>query len=389
MNAIYEQKYLISMKKILFRKLLYDCLKFFFISLISTSIIVWVFQAVNFLDIMIEDGRDHLVYIKYTLLNFPKTINQIIPFALFFSFSYVFSQYELRNELIVFWNFGISKIKLINFFLKISVILVVLQIVLTSLIVPKSQQLSREFLKGSNINFFDNFIKPKKFNDTIKNLTIYADSKTLDGDLKNIYMKKGSFTDFQITYAKRGKYNVKNGINFLTLYDGSTIYKNNNNISNVSFTKSDFNLSGLSTNTITTIKTQETSTLKLINCVENFLDGSLSDKNNKAITLNCNLRNIDNIFKELYKRHIVPFYIPVLILISLIHILYPKEKINFSKYRIFIFCLGLIMIIFSETTLRFISSSIKFNLNMIFLPLVILLFSYLLIIFKLNHRFKN
>ena len=202
-------------------------------------------------------------------------------------------------------------------------------------------------------------------------------------------MKKGSFTDFQITYAKRGKYNVKNGINFLTLYDGSTIYKNNNNISNVSFTKSDFNLSGLSTNTITTIKTQETSTLKLINCVENFLDGSLSDKNNKAITLNCNLRNIDNIFKELYKRHIVPFYIPVLILISLIHILYPKEKINFSKYRIFIFCLGLIMIIFSETTLRFISSSIKFNLNMIFLPLVILLFSYLLIIFKLNHRFKN
>ena len=376
------------MKKILFRKLLYDCLKFFLISLISTSIIVWVFQAVNFLDIMIEDGRDHLVYVKYTILNFPKTINKIIPFALFFSFSYVLAQYELRNELIVFWTYGISKIQLINFFLKISLILVILQILITSLIVPKSLELSREYLKSSNINFFDNFIKPKKFNDTIKNLTIYADSKTPEGDLKNIYMKKGSFSDFQITYAKRGKYNVIDGVNFLTLYNGSTIYKNNNNISNVSFSKSDFNLSGLSTNTITTIKTQETSTPQLIKCVENFLNGNLKDKNNVAITLNCNLRNIDNIFKELYKRHIVPFYIPILVLISLIHILYPKEKINFSRYRVLIFCIGLVMIIFSETTLRFISDSIKFNLNMIFLPLIILIISYLLILIKLNIRLK-
>ena len=32
--------------------------------LFSASIIIWVFQAVNFLDIMIEDGRDYLVYIK-------------------------------------------------------------------------------------------------------------------------------------------------------------------------------------------------------------------------------------------------------------------------------------------------------------------------------------
>ena len=378
------------MKKILFRKLLYDCLKFFFISLISASIIVWVFQAVNFLDIMIEDGRDHIVYIKYTLLNFPKTINKIIPFALFFSFSYVLAQYELRNELIVFWTYGISKIQLINFFLKISFILVILQIILTSFIVPKSLETSREYLKGSNVNFFDNFIKPKKFNDTIKNLTLYADSKTSDGDLKNIYMKKGTFTDFQITYAKRGKYNIKNGVSFLTLYDGSTIYKNNKNISNLSFSKSDFNLSGLSTNTITSIKTQETSTSELIKCIQNFLNGNLNDKNSRAITLNCNLRNIDNIFKELYKRHILPFYIPVLILISLIHIIYPKEKVNFSKYRIFIFCGGLVMIIFSEMTLRFISSSLNFNINMILLPLAILLISYFLFLIKFtnNRNFK-
>ena len=56
------------MKKILFRKILSDCLIFFLITLFFASLIIWIFQAVNFLDIMIEDGRDYIVYIKYTLL---------------------------------------------------------------------------------------------------------------------------------------------------------------------------------------------------------------------------------------------------------------------------------------------------------------------------------
>ena len=203
------------MKKILFRKLLIDCLVFFLITLISSSVIIWVFQAVNFLDIMVEDGRDYLVYIKYSLLNFPKIITRIFPFALFFSFSYVFSKYELNNELIIFWNFGVSKISVINFFLKFSVLLMIFQILLTTYIVPISQNISRNLLKNSNVDFFESFIKPKKFNDNIKGLTIYADEKNSDGSLKNIYLKKDTGSgNFQITYAVNGYFKKKVNLKF-------------------------------------------------------------------------------------------------------------------------------------------------------------------------------
>mgnify|MGYP003844167609 CR=1 FL=1 len=104
------------MKKIIFRKLLLDCLTFFFLALFGISTIIWVFQAVNFLDIMIEDGRNYNVYFNYTLLNFPKIISRILPFALFFSFSYTFLKYETSNELIIFWNHGVNKMQVINFF---------------------------------------------------------------------------------------------------------------------------------------------------------------------------------------------------------------------------------------------------------------------------------
>ena len=131
------------MKKILFRKLLYDCLLFFSISLISTSLIIWVFQAVNFLDIIVEDGRDFAVYLKYITLNFPKIVSKILPFAVFFSFCYVLSKYELNNELIIFWNFGVHKIELVNFFFRVSIMLMILQVFLTTLVVPSFQNYSR------------------------------------------------------------------------------------------------------------------------------------------------------------------------------------------------------------------------------------------------------
>ena len=115
------------MKKILFRKLLSDYLTFFFLTLISTTIVIWVFQAVNFLDIMIEDGRDYLVYINYSLLNFPKILSRIFPFVLFFSLFYITSKYELNNELIIFWSFGVQKIEIINFIFRVSILLMLLQ----------------------------------------------------------------------------------------------------------------------------------------------------------------------------------------------------------------------------------------------------------------------
>ena len=70
---------------------------------------------------------------------------------------------------------------------------------------------------------------------------------------------------------------------------------------------------------------------------------------------NCKTDNIDNILKELYKRIIIPLYIPVLILIASLLIFKSKENTNYLRYRFFIFLIGLSTIILSEMTLRFIN----------------------------------
>lgn len=375
------------MKKILFKKILFDCLKFFLISSLGISAIVWVFQAVNYLDIMVEDGRNYMVYFNYTLLSFPKIVSKILPFALFLSFYYVISKYEANNELVIFWTHGISKLQLINFFLKFSFFLMLFQILILTFLVPYTQDKARSTIRDSSINFFDNFLKPKKFNDVIKGVTIYTEKKEPNGLLKNIYIKKISRPDeFEITYAKSGVIKSINNKHILVLYDGQNIKGKNKKLDSFSFSKSDFNLTNLESNTTTYKKIQENSSIDLFKCYFS-LDGKNIVKDKKKFKIeNCSKENLSNILGELYKRLIIPLYIPIFILISMLLVITSKENLNYTKVKISIFVIGFSIIIFSETTLRFVENTIYQNFKIIVIPFLIILFLYQFVFRKLSNN---
>ncbi|WP_435085192.1 LptF/LptG family permease [Candidatus Pelagibacter bacterium nBUS_33] len=375
------------MKKILFRKLLIDYFSFFLIALLGSSIIVWVFQAVNFLDIMIEDGRDYTIYINYSLLNFPKILSRLYPFVLFFSIFHITSKFEYNNELLILWNFGVNKIELINFIFRFSLILMIVQIIFSSLIIPKTQDLARSFLRSSTVNFFGNFIKPQRFNDTIKDVTIYSERKDNEGNLFNLYLKKQiDQNNFQITYAKKGIFKEFNNTPVLVLFDGATITGKNDKITNFSFSKSDFPLNNFNSNSITYKKTQELSSIKLLKCLQ--LLNSKKKVSEKKIE-NCSKENLRNIYKELYKRFLIPFYIPLLVLIPFLLILSSKESSNYSKLKIITFLIGLFFIIFSETTVKIISIIYFKNLLISLIPFLLLIFLYLLFFKKTHFKHSN
>ena len=374
------------MKKMLFRKLMSDYLIFLSLALLSTGIVIWVFQAVNYLDIMIEDGRDYLVYINFSLLNFPKILSKLFPFILFFTLFYVTSKYEQNNELMIFWNFGIHKIHIINFVFKISIFLMLFQILLNSFVVPNSQDMARSFLRTSTVNFFGNFVKPQKFNDTIKGLTIYAGNKDKNGNLDNLYLKKEiNGQEFQVTYAKKGEFKEIGNTPVLVLYQGATITSKDNKITNISFSKSDFSLVNLETNTTTYKKTQEISSTKLIRCIKNYHKFGENDLKLKSENIeNCSTRNMNNIFKELYKRFVIPLYIPLLSLIPFLIIIISKENSKYQRLRIFTFLIGFFVIVFSEITIRFISNLTTQNIMLTIIPIIFLILFYFYLFNKFN-----
>ena len=70
--------------------------------LISIGIIVWIIQAVNYLDYVTEDGHAFSVYFTYSILNMPKILGRLIPFVFLVSLLVTILQFEKNNELLIF-----------------------------------------------------------------------------------------------------------------------------------------------------------------------------------------------------------------------------------------------------------------------------------------------
>ena len=375
------------MKKIIYRKLAQDYISFFLLILFTISLIIWVLQAVNFLDFVTEDGHGFLVYFNYTLLNFPKILSRIFPFAVFLAFTYIILKYENKNELVIFWNFGVKKIDFINFFIKFSFGFVLISMLLNALITPYMQDKARSFIRTSDLDFFESILKPKKFIDIIENLTIYFEEKDESGKFKNIFLNDKSNQSSQITFAKRGKIEIRGNKKVLVLEEGETIKDVNGRISKFEFSKTDFNISKFTTKTTITKKIQETSTKDLIKCLIIFHKSSDKIKISKIILdRNCGADNLENIHQELYSRLIKPMYITFLMTISLLLILRSKNDHLFNSIKIKVYLLGFLSIVFLELSSKLINTNLIHNLFFIILPIsfILTIYVYFLKFLKTN-----
>ncbi len=372
------------MKKILFNKLFSDVTKFFLLISLSLALIIWVVQAVNFLDYISEDGHGIKTYFLITALNLPKIFSRIIPFCIFIATFYIINKYETKNELLIFWNIGIRKIRFINNLIYLSLFFLVVQILFNAFIVPSSQNLARDFIRSSNIDFFPNLVKEKKFIDTVSNLTIYVEKKDRNGNYENVYLKdKLDDEKSQIIYAKSGKIENINKKNFLILNDGKFIDVDEKKITTFEFKKTEFDLSKYTTKTTTFPKVQELRTLHLLECLSNLNSDKNYYKANKFMVCEQNLQI--SIKEEIFKRIFKPLFIPVIILVACIMVLFNKDYFKYSRIQYIIFTFGISIIIVSEILARWVESNNSFIIFLL-IPLIIFSISYFFIINKLKFK---
>lgn len=379
------------MKKLLFRKFLKDTLKFFTLICLSIGMIVWVIQAVGYLDFVTEDGHSMYVYFSYSFYNFPKIISRILPFVFFVSLFYQISQYELKNELLVFWTNGIKKISFINVIIVYSLFVSFFQIFLGGFVSPLGQNEARSFIRESNIDYFPALIKEGKFIDTVSNLTIFIDKEVKDGSYRNIFLKdnknckakKTVCKNSQIIYAKKGILVSEDKIRYFRLFDGKLINEDDGKITDLSFEKIDFNLSKFDSKTTTYPKIQETSNRLLFECFYLSLKGNMNKFKNELLT--CEEVTLKNIKQELFKRFYKPIYFPLLGLISGLLILRSKESTKYNRFKYNLFFMIFLIIIISEISLRYSSQNNIGILFFIFFPII----TFFTIYISLITKFKN
>ena len=370
------------MKKLIFAHFLIDTLKFFILMCFSLSLIVWVIQAVNYLDFVTEDGHSLYVYFFYTIHNFPKIIHRVLPFVFFISLFYQINRYELKNELMIFWSIGINKSEFIRIIFTYSLIFMLVQIILGSFISPLSQDKARSYIRNSNIDFFPSLFQEGQFIDTVKNLTIFISSENPAGTYNNIFLKeKIDLKKSKVVFAKKGFLNSEGSIKYLELFNGNIININGNKTNSFSFEKLNFDLMKYTSKSVSFPKIQELSSYLLIEClIYNF----------KGIQLISRIMTCDNninkdVKEEIFSRFYKPIYIPLLSLLTCFIFLVSKENKKFSFNRFVVFFVGVLVVVISEVSLRY---SINSNLGMYFFivfPLLSILALYTFMLKKIKN----
>ena len=89
------------MKNRVYTYFFYEFIRFFTISLFALAIIVWTIQAVNFLDLITEDGHAFAIYLQYSFLTMPKVLTKLIPFSFLIASLLTILKFEKDNELII------------------------------------------------------------------------------------------------------------------------------------------------------------------------------------------------------------------------------------------------------------------------------------------------
>ena len=364
----------------IYQNFLFEIYKNFFLFLFIFSLIAITVRAVNFLDLIVDSGYPISTYFAYSIFNLFGLIPKFVPISFLIALMMFILKYN-DSEFTILWTSGVSKVQIVNILLLGSTIILLFYILFSTFISPTALNKSRQLLGNDRLNSLLPTIRSKQFEDTFVGLTIIVDRKK-NTEIENVFLHdvannlKNLSSDSENTksttvIAKKGIVEKKK----LSLFDGQIISSKKNNTDNeiIFFDLLNIDLSSFNTSTIKQPKIQETSTRKIIGCL--FL--------NKDETRFCNSESKKEITPNFIRRLIMPFYIPIVVLIC--SFLFLKTKRTFLN-KFFIFVYSLALLVFTELFLRFTGLSEIIKYIYIIFPLIIFSILYFILIYMLSNK---
>ncbi len=371
-----------------------EIMKLFLTILFAFTAIAWTVRAVNFLDLIVDSGYSVTTYLQFSIFNVTNILTKFIPLSFLLALVLSILKFERQNELIILWTTGLNKIRLVNLFFVISLLILSLQLIFAVFITPNLLNKSRNLIKASQFDYaVSSLIKANDFTDNFNDLTFYVEKKDENNQMKNIFIRdENSILKSLVSEEKKSQNTTifaKTGFlekNRLILRDGLIQSKNTEGkFSNIKFEKTEFFMENIKSRTIVDPKLQETVTSSLIACYFNT---------NENIT---NLK-IDNCSKTSRKKDVVenlsrrfgmPFYIPLIALISSFLLIQTKKK----KYRIFnryfFFAISFIILVLAEILVRYSGFSNLHTLMYFLIPVSLMPIIYFILFRKVASEKLN
>ena len=358
---------------------LIEIFKTFLVILFGLSLIALTVRAVNFLDLIVDSGYPVSTYFQYSVLNLFGIAPKFIPLSFLVALIIFILKHIQDSEFIILWTSGVKKMKLVNLLLFSSIIVMIFYLILTTFITPSALNKSRNLLTHEDLNSFLPTVKSQQFSDSFKGFTFIVEKK-INNEIKNIFLhdKGNNLKNLSSNISKTNETTIlaESGIvdqKKLILFKGQILTSKNNNTENeiIKFEQLNIDLGDLTTTTIKQPKIQETSTIKLLDCL---FSKSINDKN-------CNQNYKKEIISNLNRRIVIPFYIPVISLICCLLLIKSKNRPT-GKIIVFLYCF--VLLVFTELAVRYTGINSFVLFSFVSMPVILISLIYIYLIYKFS-----
>ncbi len=372
----------------IYQNFLKEILKTFFVILLGLTLIAWTVRAVNFLDLIVESGYSISNYFQYSFLNLFGILTKFIPLAFLLSLIIFIVKQIQEKEFIILWTSGVKKIKIVNLFFLISCFVLILYIFFSTLITPLALNKSRSIISQNNFNSFLPTIRIQQFSDSFEGFTFIVEKK-IKNNIEKVFIHDSSNTLKNLTSDHQETSSTtivaENGIveeKKMILFNGQIISSRRNNSKNeiIKFEQLNIDLKNLQTGTIKQPKLQETSTYKLLQCI----NGSISENE-----INCKENTKKEITTVLNRRIVLPLYIPIIALLCSFLLIKTKSQKSFFLNKYSIFILSFLVLLYAELIIRYTGISKIIGILFTVSPVILVPMIYLLLTFKLSRESIN
>ena len=366
----------------IYQNFIKEILKTFFVILLGLTLIAWTVRAVNFLDLIVDSGYSVTTYFQYSFLNLFGIFTKFIPLSFLIALIIFIIKQMQENEFVILWTSGVKKIKLVNLFFVISILILFFYLIFSTFITPSALNLSRNLLSKNNFSSFSPTIRVQQFSDSFKGFTFLVEEK-INNEIKNVFIYDSSNTLKNLNTTPENKKSTtivaEKGLveeKRMILFNGQIITSEKEKLENsiIKFQQLNLDLKDLQTDTIKDPKLQETPTFDLVKCMF---------KENKKKILNCEEHTKKEIITVLNRRIVLPLYIPIISLLCSFLLIKNESKKNYFSNKFSIFFISFLILLYAELIIRYTGIYKIISILFFISPLILIPIIYTLLNFKL------
>lgn len=153
---------------------------------VSLTSIIWLTQALRFIDFIVHRGISFLGFLELTLLLVPSLMLFILPTALLCSVLVVYYRLMMDSELLVLSGAGLSRFQVARPALYVSLGVSMLSYVISLYLLPVSYHEFKNLQSYMRDSYATLLLQEDVFNSPVEGLTVYIRDRNKNGDLHGI-----------------------------------------------------------------------------------------------------------------------------------------------------------------------------------------------------------